>query len=540
MLNQQSYSQTRRNELQRSLGYNFRNPQLLTQSLTRRSAINSGIQEQSKGHNESLEFLGDRVLNLVIADILRVQHQEWDEGQLSIAHAKLIQNFTLAGIAKKLNLGEHIVMDSGERVNNFGQQNKKILADTLEAIIGAIYLDTARNLKSVGKFIHKHWYALHPVLFELIKDLSIRNGRTYQQKSDAIIESIKLGADIRRGNTSGLTIFHLYELDAEFIEVILREEKDWSGIDLRGVDKDAFRGYEYATDDIYYKSLDFEDLNFKDANLSGVDLSSRVMKNVDFSNACLARTDFSHVNFKSVKFKGANLSGANFKFCTMDFVSLESYSEVVRESHSQSVFKINVDPDEFWQAVNRNNIKIVKEFLENKYKLASYIQEFTGDLRNPAVVIKDDTGLTALHISAGKGYEEMTQLLLKSGANPKEKVRRHEWVDPREIFSDGYMRNMRQERMKIGSMPIIDKTPLDLARGNEHKSIELILLNHMGLIESPIPPQKLERRSTTSSMTQTTDNWADKRDEVLSRYGNASERQQQPVKNEQSGWCNLL
>lgn len=123
----------------------------------------------------------------------------------------------------------------------------------------------------------------------------------------------------------------------------------------------------------------------------------------------------------------------------------------------------------------------------------------------------------------------MTKLLLLHGADTKVKVNRYEWVDPREILSDGYLRSMRQERMRIGPMPIIDRTPLNLARGNGHKNIKKMLLKHMG-IEAPSAP--LETNSTVRD-----------RQELLRRSGNTAKKQDKAVNTvpTSSGWvCNIL
>ncbi|MGR9089924.1 MAG: ribonuclease III [Gammaproteobacteria bacterium] len=114
------------------LAYEFSDPALLQLALTHRSA--------AKANNERLEFLGDAVLGQVIAERLFRQFEDADEGQLTRSRALLVRKETLARIARELSLGEHIVLGEGE-LKSGGWRRDSILANTLEAVIGAIYLD---------------------------------------------------------------------------------------------------------------------------------------------------------------------------------------------------------------------------------------------------------------------------------------------------------------------------------------------------------------------------------------------------------------
>ena len=119
-------------ELQVRLGYAFRQQGLLQQAVTHRSF--------SSDHNERLEFLGDSVLNLSVANLLYVQLASLPEGDLSRVRANLVKQDTLHQLAKTLDLP--VVMRLGEGEMRSGGQNRpSILADALEAIIGAVYLD---------------------------------------------------------------------------------------------------------------------------------------------------------------------------------------------------------------------------------------------------------------------------------------------------------------------------------------------------------------------------------------------------------------
>jgi ribonuclease-3 len=118
--------------LEKALGYSFRQPELLRQALTHRS--------HSSPHNERLEFLGDSVLNCVVATLLYQRFQSLKEGELSRLRASLVRQESLAEIAAGLALGDVLRLGEGE-LKSGGFRRPSILADALEAIFGAIYLD---------------------------------------------------------------------------------------------------------------------------------------------------------------------------------------------------------------------------------------------------------------------------------------------------------------------------------------------------------------------------------------------------------------
>jgi ribonuclease-3 len=118
--------------LYRALGYHFSDPSLAGEALTHRSA---GVP-----HNERLEYLGDALLNAIIAVELYHRFPSASEGELSRLRAKLVREETLAAVAQSLNLGDHLRLGLGEvRSGGFGRAS--ILADAFEALVGAIYLD---------------------------------------------------------------------------------------------------------------------------------------------------------------------------------------------------------------------------------------------------------------------------------------------------------------------------------------------------------------------------------------------------------------
>ena len=119
--------------LETALGHGFDRPELLRQALTHRSF--------GSPHNERLEFLGDSVLNCVVAGALYNRFPAIKEGELSRLRANLVRQEALAEIARSLHLGECLQLGEGE-LKSGGARRPSILADALEAIFGAIYVDT--------------------------------------------------------------------------------------------------------------------------------------------------------------------------------------------------------------------------------------------------------------------------------------------------------------------------------------------------------------------------------------------------------------
>jgi ribonuclease-3 len=115
-----------------ALNYQFKDPTILEQALTHRSA--GGF------NNERLEFLGDAILGFVVADELYRRFPEADEGQLTRLRASLVNKRTLAEIGRALRLGDELKLGEGE-LKSGGWRRESILANALEAILGAIYLD---------------------------------------------------------------------------------------------------------------------------------------------------------------------------------------------------------------------------------------------------------------------------------------------------------------------------------------------------------------------------------------------------------------
>lgn len=123
--------------LEDTVGFRFSKPELLRLALTHRSV---SADNPARNDNERLEFLGDAVLQLVVTDLLYESYPQLAEGQMAKVRAAVVSRPTLAEIARSLGLGSHVELAPGEERTG-GRKKDSILADALEAIIGAVYLD---------------------------------------------------------------------------------------------------------------------------------------------------------------------------------------------------------------------------------------------------------------------------------------------------------------------------------------------------------------------------------------------------------------
>ena len=142
--------------LEQSIGHCFVQPELLNQALTHRS--------HSSPHNERLEFLGDGVINCVVATLLYQRFPALREGELSRLRANLVRQETLAALANRLGLSDLLRLGEGE-LNSGGFRRPSILADAMEAVIGAVYLDGgfARAREVIAALYHEHLEGINPL-----------------------------------------------------------------------------------------------------------------------------------------------------------------------------------------------------------------------------------------------------------------------------------------------------------------------------------------------------------------------------------------
>lgn len=139
-------------QLQARLGHTFADPDLLERALTHSSAVSPG--KRIERSYQRLEFLGDRVLGLVVADMLYKRYAASNEGELSRSLNTLVRKETCADIARQLNLGPDMILGDSE-ARSGGADKDAILGDVTEAIIGAIYLDG--GLEPARVFIERHF-----------------------------------------------------------------------------------------------------------------------------------------------------------------------------------------------------------------------------------------------------------------------------------------------------------------------------------------------------------------------------------------------
>ena len=139
-------------EFEESLNINFEDKEILAQAFCHRSYLNENP-DFKKGNNERLEFLGDAVLELIVSDDLFKNYPKKEEGILTSLRAALVNSKMLCRIAKELNFGKFLLLSRGEKKEK-GRAREEILADTMEAFIGALYIDQGYN--ACDGFIKKH------------------------------------------------------------------------------------------------------------------------------------------------------------------------------------------------------------------------------------------------------------------------------------------------------------------------------------------------------------------------------------------------
>ena len=156
----------------------FKNQDLFDQALTHKSWVNEN--PGKRGSNERMEFLGDAVLELVVTDYLYKKFPLQPEGYLTALRANIVNTVNLATVAKKIDLGAKIFLSKGETLTN-GIKNNSLLADTVEAVIGAIYLD--QGMKAARKFIEENLLIdVDEKVKEPLKDAKSRLQETVQSK----------------------------------------------------------------------------------------------------------------------------------------------------------------------------------------------------------------------------------------------------------------------------------------------------------------------------------------------------------------------
>lgn len=149
-------------KLEKKIGVIFKNKELLLQAMVHRSYLNEH-REFKLGNNERLEFLGDAVLELVVTEHLYLNYPN-PEGELTNWRASLVNSKMLAELARELDVEEFLLMSKGEAKDAASKARQFILANSIEALIGAIYLD--KGIKKTAQFIKKYFLTKLPYILE--------------------------------------------------------------------------------------------------------------------------------------------------------------------------------------------------------------------------------------------------------------------------------------------------------------------------------------------------------------------------------------
>jgi len=197
-------------KLEKKLGFKFKNKDLLTQAFTHRSYINENP-KFNLDHNERLEFLGDAVIELIVTSHLYRDFPEKPEGELTNWRAALVNAKMLMSVAEELGYNDYLLLSRGES-KEMGKARAYILANTFEAVVGALYLDS--GYEPAEEFIKKY---LMTKLADIIKDGSYKDSKSkFQEEAQ---EKVNITPSYRVVKESGP------DHDKKFIVGVFLEEK---------------------------------------------------------------------------------------------------------------------------------------------------------------------------------------------------------------------------------------------------------------------------------------------------------------------------
>ena len=202
------------NEFSKVIGIKFKNRDIFLESLTHRSYINENSRWHLP-HNERLEYLGDAVLELAVTEELFKRFPNYPEGQMTILRAALVNYQNLASVAKDIRLYDFILMSRGERKDD-GKAREVILANAIEAVIGAIYLDS--GMDSIKEFISKF---IWPRLPEILKTKSYKDSKSELQ--EIIQEKLKITPSYRTLEESGPAHKRSFKIGVYFEDKLIAE-----------------------------------------------------------------------------------------------------------------------------------------------------------------------------------------------------------------------------------------------------------------------------------------------------------------------------
>ncbi len=201
-------------KLEKKLGISFKNKDLLTEALTHRSYLNE-FPRWHLPHNERLEYLGDAVLELLVTEELFAKFPKYPEGQLTVLRAALVNYQILARVAEKLGLDGFILMSRGERKDT-GKAREVILANAIEAVIGAMYLD--QGIAVVRGFVKK--YVMNN-LEEVLKTKSYRDAKSELQ--EVVQDKMKLTPTYRTLQEEGPAHKRTFKMGVYFGDKLMAE-----------------------------------------------------------------------------------------------------------------------------------------------------------------------------------------------------------------------------------------------------------------------------------------------------------------------------
>lgn len=201
-------------KLEKKSGIVFKNKDLLTEALTHRSYLNE-LPSWHLPHNERLEYLGDAVLELLVSEELFARFPAYPEGKLTVLRAALVNYQMLARVAEGLGLESLILMSRGERKDT-GKAREVILANAMEAVIGAMYLD--QGLEKVRSFVRKFVMAN---LDEVMKTKSYRDAKSELQ--EMVQERLRLTPTYRMLGETGPAHRRLFKMGVYFGEKLVAE-----------------------------------------------------------------------------------------------------------------------------------------------------------------------------------------------------------------------------------------------------------------------------------------------------------------------------
>ena len=167
--------------LEKTIGIKFKNKNFLIQSVVHRSYLNENPKFKLY-HNERLEFLGDAVLEIIVTEFLYKNYPKTPEGDLTNWRASLVNSKMLAMVAKEINLEKYLFLSKGETKDKNTKARQYIVANAVEALIGAIYLD--QGIKKSEKFVKK--YMLSKLDNILSNELFLDSKSKFQEKSQEV------------------------------------------------------------------------------------------------------------------------------------------------------------------------------------------------------------------------------------------------------------------------------------------------------------------------------------------------------------------